>query len=49
MFALPQTDIKVGLKGRSGRFGWQFYVEEDPLTWEGPDILFFFGADWSFL
>ncbi len=48
MFSLSQTDIKIGLKGRSGRFGWQFYIEEDPLTWEGPDILFFFGADWSF-
>ncbi len=48
MFALPQTDLKIGLKGRSGRFGWQFYMEEDLLTWEGPDILLFFGADWSF-
>jgi hypothetical protein len=48
MFALPQTDLKIGIKGRSGRFGWQFFIEEDPLTWEGPDILLFFGADWTF-
>ena len=48
MFALPQIDFKIGFKGRAGRFGWQFYIEEDPLTWEGPDILIFFGADWSF-
>ena len=48
MFALPQTDLKIGLKGRAGRFGWQFYMEEDPLTWEGPDILLYFGADWTF-
>lgn len=48
MFALPQTDLKIGLKGRSGRLGWQFYIEEDPITWEGPDILVFLGVDWSF-
>ncbi len=48
MFTLPQTDLKIGLKGRSGRFGWQFYIEEDPITWEGPDILLYFGADWIF-
>ena len=37
-FALPQTDIKLGFRGRC-RFGiWQFYIEEDPLSWEGPDI-----------
>lgn len=48
MFALPQTDLKIGVKGRINRFGWQFYLEEDPLTWEGPDILLFFGADWTF-
>ncbi len=48
MFALPQTDLKIGVKGRINRFGWQFYMEEDPLTWEGPDILLFFGADWTF-
>jgi hypothetical protein len=47
MFSLPQTDLKIGLKGQAGQFGWQFYIEEDPLTWEGPDILMFFGADWS--
>jgi len=48
MFTLPQTDLKIGIKGRSGRFGWQFYIEEDPLTWEGPDIILFMGADWTF-
>ncbi len=48
MFTLPQTDLKIGVKGRSGRFGWQLYIEEDPFTWEGPDILLFFGADWTF-
>jgi len=48
MFALPQTDLKIGIKGRMNRFGWQFYIEEDPLSWEGPDILLFFGADWTF-
>jgi hypothetical protein len=48
MFALPQTDLKIGIKGRSGRFGWQFFMEEDPLTWEGPDILIFMGFDWTF-
>ncbi len=41
MFALPQTDIKIGLKGESGRIRWQFYIEEDPLSWEGPDLLAF--------
>ena len=46
-FALPQTDIKIGLKGRSGRFEWQFYMEQDSLTWEGPDILLYFGAGWT--
>lgn len=48
MFNLPQTDLKIGLKGRSGRFGWEVYIEEDPITWEGPDILLFLGVDWSF-
>jgi len=48
MFTLPQTDMKIGIRGRSGRFGWQFFIEEDPLTWEGPDIILFFGADWAF-
>lgn len=48
MFSLMQTDLKIGLRGRAGRFGWQFYFEEDPLTWEGPDIQVYFGADWSF-
>lgn len=46
-FALPQTDLKIGLRGRAGRFDWQFYIEEDPLTWEGPDILLYFGAGWT--
>ena len=48
MFSLMQMDLKIGLKGRKGNFGWQFYFEEDPFTWEGPDILVFIGADWSF-
>jgi len=48
MFALPQTDLKIGMKGRSGKFGWQLFIEEDPLTWEGPDILVFLGFDWIF-
>ena len=46
-FSLPQTDIKIGFRGRAGRFDWQFYVEEDPFTWEGPDILFYFAAGWT--
>jgi len=48
MFALPQTDLKIGIKGLSGNFGWQFFIEEDPMTWEGPDILLFMGVDWIF-
>lgn len=48
MFSLMQTDFKIGLKGQAGRFGWQLYIEEDPFTWEGPDILVFLGAAWSF-
>ena len=48
MFTLPQTDLKIGVKGRINNFGWQFYIEEDPITWEGPDILLFFAADWTF-
>jgi len=47
MFALPQTDIKIGIKGRLELFSWQLYIEEDPLTWEGPDILVYMGADWN--
>jgi len=47
-FTLPQTSIKIGFKGHVGRFGWQAYVEEDILTWEGPDILFHLGVTWSF-
>ncbi|MDF1566774.1 MAG: DUF3187 family protein [Spirochaetaceae bacterium] len=47
MFLLPQTDIKLGIRGRSGRLGWQFFIEEDPLTWEGPDILVYFGGEWT--
>lgn len=42
MFALAQTDLKVGVKGRAGRNRrWliQFYFEEDLLTWEGPDLV----------
>ncbi len=48
VFSLMQTDIKVGIKGRHGRFEWQFYFEEDPITWEGPDIVFFFGVGYNF-
>ena len=48
LYAMPQTDIKIGLKGQHGDFGWEFYFEEDPLTWEGPDILFFFGGSYQF-
>lgn len=48
MFSLMQMDVKFGFKGRMGNFGWQFYFEEDPLTWEGPDILVYFGVDRSF-
>jgi hypothetical protein len=47
MFILPQTDIKLGVRGRSGRLAWQFFIEEDPLTWEGPDILVYFGGEWT--
>lgn len=46
MFSLPQIDLKIGVKGRSGRFSWQFYFEEDPLTWAGPDLVVFFGGEW---
>lgn len=48
LFSLPQTNIKVGFKGRHGRFEWQFYVEEDAFTWEGADIVLFFGAGYRF-
>lgn len=47
-FSLIQTDLKVGIKGRHGRFEWQFYVEEDPITWEGPDIVFNLGFGYRF-
>ena len=49
MFGLPQTDLKIGLRGKVGRLGWQFFIEEDPFTWEGPDIQLYFGGDWSFV
>jgi len=48
IFTLPQTNLKVGLKGHVDRLGWQIYVEEDFLTWEGADILFYMGVTWSF-
>jgi len=48
IFALPQTNLKIGLKGHIDRFGWQTYIEEDMFTWEGPDILFHLGVTWSF-
>jgi len=48
LFSLPQTNLKIGLKGHVGRFGWQAYIEEDMLTWEGADILFYLGVNWSF-
>ncbi len=48
VFSLMQTDIRFGIKGRHGRFEWQFYFEEDTLTWEGPDIVFFFGVGYNF-
>jgi len=48
LFTLPQTNVKIGLKGHVGRFGWQAYIEEDMFTWEGVDILFYLGASWSF-
>ena len=47
MFSLPQLDLKIGVKGRFERFIWQFYFEEDPLTWEGPDLVLFFGGEWT--
>lgn len=46
MFGLPQTNVKLGLKGQSGRFTWQLYFEEDPITWEGADIVVYFKAGW---
>lgn len=48
LFGIPQFDTKFGIKGRHGRFEWEFYVEEDTFTWEGPDILLYFGASYSF-
>lgn len=48
LFTLPQTNLKIGLKGHIGRFGWEAYIEEDTFTWEGPDILLYLGATWSF-
>ena len=51
LFALPQTDVKVGFRGRlRDRLGsgfWQLYVEEDPFTWEGPDILLNFMMEFA--
>ncbi len=48
MFALPQTNVKLGVKGHSGRFIWQCYFEEDPITWEGVDILIYVSAGYLF-
>lgn len=46
-FALPQMDVKIGFRGR-WRYGiWQFYIEEDPLTWEGPDIFLNFMMEFA--
>ncbi|OQX29053.1 MAG: hypothetical protein B0D92_05790 [Spirochaeta sp. LUC14_002_19_P3] len=46
--SLPQTNMKVGIKGRHGRFEWQFYIEEDPFTWAGPDLVLYFSAGYRF-
>jgi len=46
LFTLLQTNPKIG--GHIGHFGWQAYIEEDMLTWEGPGILFYLVVIWSF-
>lgn len=46
--SLLQTDIKAGIKGRYDRFEWQFYIEEDPFTWAGPDLVLYFSAGYRF-
>jgi hypothetical protein len=40
MFALPQTNLLVGGRWKTGPGTLSFYVEEDLLTWEGADIAF---------
>lgn len=39
VFSLFQTNLKMGLNFREKTGTWQFYFEEDPLTYAGADIL----------
>ncbi|MDC7218383.1 MAG: DUF3187 family protein [Spirochaetales bacterium] len=39
LFTLPQTAFQMGVKKAYGPWTLQFYFEEDPLTYEGADIL----------
>lgn len=48
-FSLPQTNLKMGLKARSGPWIWQFYFEQNTLTWAGADTLFFLGTEYHFV
>ncbi len=40
LFTLPQTTLLVGIKKQIGDFVFQAYIEEDPITFEGADVIF---------
>lgn len=39
LFTLPQTSLQIGVKKAFNNTIWQLYLEEDPFTYEGVDIL----------
>lgn len=43
-----QTDIKLGVRHRRGPWMFQFYFEEDPITYEGADIILNLGCSYFF-
>ncbi|GHV51711.1 hypothetical protein AGMMS49579_07620 [Spirochaetia bacterium] len=42
IYSLPQTNLLVGFTAAHKDFKWQFYLEEDPFTYQGTDITFNF-------
>lgn len=42
LYTLPQFLLQVGVKRVTNLWTYQFYIEEDPFTYEGVDILFNF-------
>lgn len=39
LFTLPQTNLLIGARYTRGAWAFQAHFEEDPLTYEGPDIV----------